>query len=161
MGNWKVKGTGLQTTYTTTKVDGSFLLPSNGDSVVVTTLPPNNCWTTCPDSLLVIFPGIIDTISISPLYAQSVKDCPLLEVDVVTSFLRRCFLSTYHLQCKNTGTVAAENKLAVIRCSLPSGYIFKLDIIFIPVNIFTFLIEINFNAMLFCQIHQPAIKFAS
>lgn len=109
LANWTVKATGSQTTYATTFPDGSFWLPTNNDSALVNAIPPNDLWATCPDPATVLFDAApYDTTSLE-LFSQAIKNCPLLEVDVSTPFLRRCFTNTYSIQCKNTGTIAAEN----------------------------------------------------
>jgi hypothetical protein len=38
---------------------------------------------------------------------KSIVDCPLMQVDVSTPFLRRCFTNTYHINYCNIGTVDA------------------------------------------------------
>lgn len=109
LANWTVKATGYQTTYTNTNADGSFRLPTNNDSTIVTVIPPNDLWAACPDPATVLFDTApYDTTNLE-LFAQAVKNCPLLVVDATTPFLRRCFVNTYSIHCKNTGTLAAEN----------------------------------------------------
>ena len=41
--------------------------------------------------------------------------------------------------------------------SLFGGSIFKKNLIFFPINTFAFLVEINFDIICFCQIHQFTI----
>jgi|GEM_PF-3776559 len=108
LANWKVKGSGYQTSYVTTSADGSFSLPTNGDSAVVTIIPPNELWDVCPNSAIAILDNPPFDTTIVDFFARIVKNCPLLEIDASVPFLRRCFVNTYTIQCKNTGTVAAE-----------------------------------------------------
>ncbi len=122
LNKWKLKAFGNHTTYATTFADGSFWLLTNDDTVTVAANPPNECWTSCPEPVYAMFSAIQDTTTVE-LNAQAAKDCPLLEVDASTTFLRRCFPNTYFFTCTNTGTVTAENvQLTVL---LDSFFIFQ------------------------------------
>ncbi|MBI1227096.1 MAG: hypothetical protein GC192_17830 [Bacteroidetes bacterium] len=108
LADWKIKSIGNQTTYTTTFPDGSFWLPTNGDSVELSIIPPNPYWASCSDPVIAVFDNNLDSINVE-LFAQSQIDCPLLEVDASTFLLRRCLNNYYYFYCKNTGTIPAEN----------------------------------------------------
>ena len=68
---------------------------------------PNPYWSSCQPDTLLDFSAGPDSIQVDfPL--QQVVECPFLEVDISTGFLRRCFNNTYHVRYCNTGTALAE-----------------------------------------------------
>ena len=71
---------------------------------------PNNYWQSDCVALLqtVQFPTPSDTVLVDLPLAKG-ENCPLLEVDLGTPFLRRCYESTYYVRYANTGTADAQN----------------------------------------------------
>ncbi|MCU0347417.1 MAG: T9SS type A sorting domain-containing protein [Saprospiraceae bacterium] len=108
LGGWKIKATSLQNTYATTLHDGSFWLSTNDDSVLLSTVLPNACWTNCPEPVYALFSTPSDTTHVE-LFVQATKNCPTLEVSASAPFLRRCFNNTYTIHCENTGTIPSQN----------------------------------------------------
>ncbi len=70
----------------------------------ISAVPPNELWSACPPQTInIINPNIRDTTVVNPsLYINSL--CPLMEVELTTPFLRRCFESTYTVNYANRGT---------------------------------------------------------
>ncbi len=75
---------------------------------------PNPYWETCID---IPFPFSVtnaqDTLTID-LPLQADVECPYLEVDISTPFLRRCFDNTYYVNYCNSGTVDAEDPVVTV-----------------------------------------------
>jgi uncharacterized repeat protein (TIGR01451 family) len=95
--------------FSTTSGDGSYFLPVPPGSGTIELIAPNNpLWNGCnngPSPVTTSF-GVIQnhSYSVTPL-----ADAPSLEVDITTSFLRRCFDNNYSVQYCNFGTIAAQN----------------------------------------------------
>lgn len=86
---------------------GNYCLPvDTGDYTVQLTLP-SNYWTVCDNDIPVSFTDA-DTTAID-FPAQIDTECPAMEVDISTPFLRRCFPNTYTVSYCNKGTAVAEN----------------------------------------------------
>lgn len=110
--NWMVKASGLQTFYTSTDANGHYWMRVDTGDYQVTLHPAadNIYWSTsCTnDTLQISIPQNLTTIDTS--FAQTTEAfCPLLTVDMGTTFLRRCFDNTYMIQYCNTGTADATN----------------------------------------------------
>ncbi|MCC6279268.1 MAG: DUF11 domain-containing protein [Saprospiraceae bacterium] len=73
----------------------------------VQALPPNAYWQNCVADTLIRSSAVGDTLHLD-LAAKALVDCPFLETDIGTPFLRRCADNTYQLQYCNTGTTDAE-----------------------------------------------------
>jgi uncharacterized repeat protein (TIGR01451 family) len=112
---------------TLTDVDGRYELPKDTGLCLLSMIPPNEYWYACSDDTLVLS-AANDTI-VEDYAMQSVVDCPLLEVDIATGFLRRCFDNYYAVRYCNKGTTAANDAyidveldpyLTFISATLPS-----------------------------------------
>lgn len=90
--------------YGTTDATGHYSIPvPEGDyTVYIGDIP--DYWSTCMDSVQVTLTNPFDTVvvdfSISPE-----EYCPMMEIDVSTNLLRRCFPSTYTIHYCNSGTL--------------------------------------------------------
>lgn len=62
-----------------------------------------------PDSNLVVFPSVLDTIDNVDFALEAAISCPLLITDIGTAILRPCSSSTYNLSVTNMGTASAPN----------------------------------------------------
>ncbi|MBK8565676.1 MAG: T9SS type A sorting domain-containing protein [Saprospiraceae bacterium] len=109
LANWKVVATGSNGTfYGNTDGTGNyliFLLPGTYDVSVV---QENNLWATCTATV----PNVtvaLNAASTVNFAEQAVEDCPAMEVNLSTWFLRRCFQSGYIVNYCNQGTVTATN----------------------------------------------------
>lgn len=128
LADWLVRcyGSGLFFT-TSTSVTGNynFNVPPGTYDIILT--PPNPLWDVCTDTVQDIFVAFLDTAEVN-FAAQSVAECPLLEVDLSALFLRRCFESTYNVFYCNKGSALAEDAfvdveldpyLTVVSSSIP------------------------------------------
>ncbi len=84
-------------------------------------------WNICNNNFTIDFSDFNQNIT-QDIGAQSIIDCPLMDVSISTPFLRRCFPNTYSVQYCNLGTLLAEDAylevsldsfMAVISTSIP------------------------------------------
>ena len=69
---------------------------------------PNAYWTPCWNDSVVSMPMYFDTINVDfPVAAQ--YECPIINVDISTPFLRRCFPNVYYVNYCNEGTLPADS----------------------------------------------------
>jgi len=86
---------------------GAYSIPVFIGTYTVTISPPNNLWTTCQVTQTVdVAESELITIDVP---AQAIIQCPMMEVDLATPFLRRCFDGFYMIQYCNQGTQLAED----------------------------------------------------
>ena len=113
--NWVVQLTGKvqgiqQTIYTTTDALGNyaFQVDTGQHHIVVNTAPYSAYWQACQDTQVIYINQYfqVDTIDFA---LHSLFNCPLLQVDISTPFLRRCFNSNYHVSYTNLGGSTAQN----------------------------------------------------
>lgn len=129
LGDWIVSCYGGGLLYTiSTSTTGNYTfsnLPAGNYDVILT--PPNPLWQICADTVHDVVVGSLNTVEVD-FAAQTVVSCPLLEVDLATVFLRRCFDNTYNVFYCNKGTALAEDAwievefdpyLSVVSSSLP------------------------------------------
>jgi uncharacterized repeat protein (TIGR01451 family) len=78
----------------------------------IAVIPPNQLWTSCPPRTVTISnPNIRDTTIVNTsLFINSI--CPLINVQLTTPFLRRCFESTYTINYVNRGTAIQNDATA-------------------------------------------------
>jgi uncharacterized repeat protein (TIGR01451 family) len=108
--NWAVSATvnGL-TQYASSDANGNYVINDvdNGNCQVVLT-PQNYLWNPCVDSASLVLNSTTphtDTINFA---VQALYDCPVMQVDISTPVLRRCFPSNYHVQYCNSGNQTAQ-----------------------------------------------------
>ncbi|MEO1262336.1 MAG: T9SS type A sorting domain-containing protein [Bacteroidota bacterium] len=93
--------------YKSTDTEGQYLLqlPAGDHSIDISL--PNNLWeSNCTSAAEVSFSGTLDTVTLDfPLSANDI--CPLIDIDISTPFLRRCFSNVYTVHYCNTGTSSA------------------------------------------------------
>ena len=104
--------------YTSTDSNGRFGIALDTGSFSISALPQNNLWTACPPQIITITNSKIrDTTIANPsLFINSL--CPLMEVELTTPFLRRCFESQYVISYANRGTALQTD--AVVELTLDS-----------------------------------------
>ncbi|MCB0556788.1 MAG: hypothetical protein KDD02_24800 [Phaeodactylibacter sp.] len=108
LSGWKlqIEGDGpLQ--YATTDTDGNFSITLDTGVYIITVLPPNNLWEACVASYAVHFENFYDTITVD-FAMQPAIECPVMQVDVSTPLLRRCFENQYSVHYCNEGAIAGE-----------------------------------------------------
>jgi len=112
--NWKVQldrfnpgGSLHSTQYGSVGADGSYYFQVGEGEYRVAALPPNDYFSPCSDHTWTIS-TLGDTTELDfPTFF--LVECPFLETDIGTPWLRRCFDNTYTVRYCNTGTAAAEN----------------------------------------------------
>jgi uncharacterized repeat protein (TIGR01451 family) len=99
-----------QITYTVTDSVGAYAFSLDTGTYLLQFRLPNNYWLSdcVPLAQTIALPNATDTI-ISDLPLTKGALCPLMEVDLATAFLRRCFESGYTVQYSNNGTKDASN----------------------------------------------------
>ncbi|MCB0548990.1 MAG: DUF11 domain-containing protein [Phaeodactylibacter sp.] len=89
--------------YATSGPDGSYGMTLDTGAYTVTVTGPSVYWSSCQASYTATLPAPFSN-EVLDIPAQADVSCPLMEVDISTSFLRRCFSSTYTVQYCNNGT---------------------------------------------------------
>lgn len=126
--NWIVSAQGTGGTYyATTTGTGHYAMNVYPGMYDVRIIKPNNLWEVCADTVPGVQVNLYDTVSVDfPVHILA--ECPVLEVDLSTPYLRRCFDNTYNVFYCNKGTSVAENAyvevefdslLAVVGSTLP------------------------------------------
>lgn len=106
---WVLSATGNGTThYGWSDANGNYTINDldTGSYQVVLT-PPSYLWAPCADTLQVQFSGVAPQTDTADFPVQALYDCPLMQVDIATPFLRRCFGNTYIVNYCNTGNQPA------------------------------------------------------
>jgi len=108
--------------YGLTDEDGNYQISVDTGTYTLKLISLNEYWQSCGNNyvLSLLSPYEADTVDF-PL--QSVYDCPLLEVDISTPFLRRCFENRYTVNYCNEGTILAED--AQVEVTLDEYLIFQ------------------------------------
>jgi hypothetical protein len=111
------------TYYTSSDSVGRFgIIAADTGRFTLTAIPPNHLWRSCsPQTVNVLNPNIQDTTKANPrLYINS--NCPLMEVQLTTPFLVRCFQNQYYIDYVNRGTAVKNN--AVLEFNLDTALTF-------------------------------------
>ena len=113
MANRIIEITGNQTFWTSTNSDGYYWVRVDTGNYQMILHPSTNTayWqvTSCNnDTLQIQIPNQNTTIDTSFAH-NAIAYCPLLNVELSTPFLRRCFNSSYYVHYCNTGTAIANN----------------------------------------------------
>ncbi len=105
--------------YASTAADGTYEIPVDTGAWYVSVLPPSGYWNSCSDSIAYFLTDFGETVLLD-LPVQATYHCPLMQVDMTTPYLRRCFENTYTVTYRNLGTASAENaRIAVV----PDSYL--------------------------------------
>lgn len=113
--NWIIKATGEQTYFGYTDESGNYEIKVDTGIYQVSIIQPNAYWSPCLNDVTVAATTPYDSTTVD-FSVQPVYFCPLLDVEISTPFLRRCFANVYTVTYCNQGTVAEEN--AVIDITL-------------------------------------------
>jgi fimbrial isopeptide formation D2 family protein len=117
--NWLVKAeSATKTAWGYTDSLGNYAVFLDSQTYQISLIKPNNYWLPCQDS---VFLGLSSGISSVRLDfpVKNTTNCPLLEIDISTPLLRRCFSNNYTVRYCNRGTAAAQN--AHIQVKLDNG----------------------------------------
>ena len=79
--------------------------------------PQEELWTVCNNDLSIDLDGDVTDVDLS---VEIIRECPLLNVDISTSFIRRCFENFYYVNYQNIGTETATN--AYVDVSLDENF---------------------------------------
>ena len=106
--NWLIQATGINTFYTNTAADGSYFMRVDSGAYKMEVLIPNAYWMACTPAITHDFDTSQDTF-LFDFSIQAQEICPILQVDIGTPFLCRCFDNTYTVSWCNVGTALAED----------------------------------------------------
>ncbi|NUN99976.1 MAG: DUF11 domain-containing protein [Saprospiraceae bacterium] len=109
LANWLVAASGaVGTFYGYTDADGRYDVLVDTGIWAVSVLPPSGYWVACADSIPVAMYQLGET-TLLDVPVQAAYHCPLMQVDLSTPYLRRCFENTYTVRYQNSGSAIAEN----------------------------------------------------
>ncbi len=91
-----------------TDLTGKFAIPTDTGLILLKVIPPNAAWEACETTQSVNFLQPFDSVTVN-FAVQAASDCAVLEADISTLFLRRCFDSDYTVTWANRGTTAVQN----------------------------------------------------
>ncbi len=114
--NWLVKlENDSKIQYGLSDSSGNYQIFTDSSNYRLSLVTPINYWMPCVDS---IYLGLSQYYSthIQDFAVKPIISCPLLDVDVATPFLRRCYESSYTVRYCNRGTATAKN--VIVRVTL-------------------------------------------
>jgi uncharacterized repeat protein (TIGR01451 family) len=100
--------------YVSTDSLGQFSLLIDTGRVTLAAIPTNRLWTACPAK-------IVTLANLNTLFANAL--CPLMEVNLTTPFLRRCFESQYVINYANRGTAIQNDATAELTLDSALTYV--------------------------------------
>ncbi len=109
LNDWLIEAVGnTKTYYGLSNEDGNYEIAVEEGDYTLNLILLNAYWQNCENNIPISLSGSYDTTVVDfPL--QSLIDCPYMEVDISTPFLRRCFENRYTVSYCNQGTISAEN----------------------------------------------------
>jgi uncharacterized repeat protein (TIGR01451 family) len=107
-----------------TDFNGRYALPANLGTSQVRIIPAANYWQPCQLLQNVTFSAPFDSILVN-FPVKKLTDCPQLEVDIATPFLRRCFSNNYTVTYANRGTVNVSNATVKIELDPDLEFLFS------------------------------------
>ena len=108
LSGWPVTAQGDNGTfYGITDSIGNYEIRTDTGTYELSINVPNAYWTACRTDSIVSMPTFFDTVQVD-FPAQAQYECPIINVDVSTPYLRRCFPNTYYVSYCNEGTVLEE-----------------------------------------------------
>jgi uncharacterized repeat protein (TIGR01451 family) len=112
--NWLVKAENAgKTFWGWTDSLGQYTVATDSGIYRLSLVRPNNYWQACRDSVLFSL-GVSAPTTTYDFAVKAKTDCALLDVDITTPLLRRCFENTYYINYCNRGTKIASNALVKI-----------------------------------------------
>ncbi len=107
--NWKVRAVGANGTYYgSTQETGVYNIYLPEGTYDVQVIQPNLNWEACTETILGVTAGLLPVNNVD-FAVQPVAECPAMEVELSTTFLRRCFENAYFVQYCNQGTLPATD----------------------------------------------------
>ena len=144
--DWVVLIDGASTKYKITDEFGNYETPASPGSHIISIIPKNLFWEPCVNQFTVDVVNPMDTIDVD-FSIQAAVDCPLMEVDISSPGLRRCFESFYYVKYCNYGTIDAEAAYiditidpfqSLVEATLPyidlGNNVFRFEIDDVPIN---------------------------
>jgi uncharacterized repeat protein (TIGR01451 family) len=123
LAGWLVKAEGNgKTNYAYTDSLGSYSLGLDSSVYQLSVIKPNNYWTGCQDAVFVGLNSRVPRVAVN-FGLKTALPCPLLEVDIASPYLRRCFENSYYVRYCNRGTRLAQG--GFIRIVLDKTLIFN------------------------------------
>jgi len=121
--NWMVQvSDGTNDFFIDTDENGYYNILVDEGTYTLTLITPNNLWTACTPQLTT--PALVNNDSyVADFLVYPNNYCPLLNVDISTPFLRRCFNNTYYIQYCNEGTEVAEDAYIVVELDASMDFI--------------------------------------
>lgn len=107
LAGWVVRATGLNTYHGVTNGNGDYSIGVDTGAYILEIFPPNNLWSPCENPVMVNISGVNQIIS-AHFPVQAAIECPAMQVDIATPFLRRCFNNTFYVKYCNLGTAPSE-----------------------------------------------------
>ena len=100
------------TYYTSVDSLGRFNLAADTGLFAISAVAPNSFWTACPPKVITLAnQRIRDTAFVNPnLFPNTL--CPLMDIQLTTARLRRCFEETYTINYANKGTIMQTDATA-------------------------------------------------
>jgi uncharacterized repeat protein (TIGR01451 family) len=86
-------------------INGDYIMPATIGDLTAKAVPPSEYWEACEQQIAIANTG--ELVSDVNLGLDAVVQCPKLEVNIATPYLRRCFESTVYVEYCNTGTLPA------------------------------------------------------
>jgi uncharacterized repeat protein (TIGR01451 family) len=112
----KAEKAGDEPLYSISSDDGYYEMGLDTGQYMISTYLFNNYSLPCEDSVWVSLPEVNDSATIDfPL--QTFISCPLLEVNIASDRMRRCYDNQYIVQYCNSGTVPAPNAQVTVTLS--------------------------------------------
>ncbi len=114
LSNFIVQVNGSSTHYDITNSEGEYTIFADTGTYNISLIPPATVWESCPIITGLHLANIGDSIT-QNLGAHAIVDCPVLEVNLSTPFLRRCSNNTYTIHYSNNGTTAGINSYILVQ----------------------------------------------
>jgi uncharacterized repeat protein (TIGR01451 family) len=112
----KAEKDGQEPLFSISNNQGQYQMDLDTGLYKITTYLFNNYSVPCEDSIWVNLPQVNDSATVD-LLLQPVISCPLMEVNIASNFIRRCFDNHYIIQYCNAGTAPAPNAQVTINLS--------------------------------------------
>lgn len=112
----KAEKEGQEPLFSISNNQGQYQMDLDTGLYKITTYVLNNYSEPCEDSIWVNLPQVNDSATVD-LLLQPVISCPLMEVNIASNFIRRCFDNHYIIQYCNAGTAPAPNAQVTINLS--------------------------------------------
>jgi uncharacterized repeat protein (TIGR01451 family) len=112
----KAEKDGQEPLFSISNNQGQYQMDLDTGLYKITTYLFNNYSEPCEDSIWVNLPQVNDSATVD-LLLQPVISCPLMEVNIASNFIRRCFDNQYIIQYCNAGTAPAPNAQVTINLS--------------------------------------------